>query len=55
MSGYTEPELVDCVMTLLDLIKRPGLEESRVFKKFASPQFMRGSEYVRDFVKKHGW
>lgn len=54
-SGYMESDLMPVVMTLLDLVKRPGLEDSHVFKKYASSQFMRGAEYVKDCLAKWGW
>ena len=50
--GYEEAELLAPVHALMALLNRPGLDESRIYKKYASAQFMRGSLYVKDVMVK---
>ena len=50
-SGYTEGELVACVLLMLDYLQKPVQHEA-FFKKYASRKFIKSSLYVREWVKK---
>ncbi|KAL1917232.1 uncharacterized protein VTP21DRAFT_4888 [Calcarisporiella thermophila] len=52
-SGYTAEELTPCMDLMLDYLRQPGRECGALFRKYQSKKFLRASEFVRKWVRKH--
>ena len=50
-SGYSRLDLNPLACTLCDLLKKSGLNECWIFKKYSTPQFMNASEFVLNRIK----